>query len=110
MIKTHLGTEAIEAIERKLQNRRIGGVRSRTGTDTESRNLESRSTDRRKVERRKLIDPTTCERDYSLDEVEFMKAMDDYKRKSGRMFPTWSEVLEVIRGLGYEKQSKEKSA
>ena len=110
MIKTHLGTEAIEAIERKLQNRRIGGVRSRTGTDTESRNLESRSPDRRKVERRKLIDPTTCERDYSLDEVEFMKAMDDYKRKSGRMFPTWSEVLEVIRGLGYEKQSKEKSA
>ncbi len=32
---------------------------------------------------------------------EFMKAMDDYKRKSGRQFPTWSEVLEVIRSLGY---------
>ena len=108
MIKTQLGTEAIAAIERKMQNRRIGGVRSRAGTDTEVKNLESASTDRRKVERRKLIDPTTCERDYSLDEVEFMKAMDDYKRKSGRMFPTWSEVLEVVRGLGYEKQPKEK--
>ena len=46
--------------------------------------------------RRRFVDPTTCERDYSLDEVEFMKAMDDYKRKSGRMFPTWSEVLEVL--------------
>ena len=112
MIKTHLGTDAtaaIAAIERKMQNRRIGGVRSRTGTDTESKSVQSRSTDRRKVERRKLIDPTTCERDYSLDEVEFMKAMDDYKRKSGRMFPTWSEVLEVVRGLGYEKQPTEKS-
>ena len=31
------------------------------------------------------------------------KAMDDYKRRSGRMFPTWSEVLEVIRDLGYRK-------
>ena len=109
MIKSHLGTEGIEAIERKMQNRRIGGLRSRTGTESEPRNQEVRSTDRRKVERRKLIDPTTCERDYSLDEVEFMKAMDDYKRKSGRMFPTWSEVLEVIRGLGYEKQPKESS-
>ena len=29
--------------------------------------------------------------------------MDDYKRRSGRMFPTWSEVLEVIRDLGYRK-------
>ena len=58
---------------------------------------------RRKVERRRQIDPTTCERDYSIDEVEFMRAMDEYKRKSGRMFPTWSEVLEVIASLGYRK-------
>jgi hypothetical protein len=109
VIKSHLGTDAIATIERKMQNRRIGGVRSRAGSDIETKTPESRSTDRRKVERRKLIDPTTCERDYSLDEVEFMKAMDDYKRKSGRMFPTWSEVLEVVRGLGYEKQAKEKT-
>ena len=32
-----------------------------------------------------------------------MQAMQDYKLKSGRMFPTWSEVLEVLRALGYEK-------
>ena len=59
--------------------------------------------DQRKVERRRQIDPTTCERDYAEDEVEFMTAMDDYKRRSGRMFPTWSEVLEVLRDLGYRK-------
>lgn len=60
---------------------------------------------RQKVQRRRQIDPTTCERDYSVQEVEFMNAMDEYKRKSGRMFPTCSEVLEVIRGLGYTQLS-----
>jgi hypothetical protein len=60
---------------------------------------------REKVNRRRQIDPTTCERDYSLDEVEFMNALDDYKRNNGRMFPTCSEVLEVIRSLGYVKGS-----
>ena len=33
-----------------------------------------------------------------------MNAMDNYKRRSGRMFPTCSEVLEVILDLGYVKQ------
>lgn len=56
---------------------------------------------RRKKQRRRHIDPTTCERDYNDQEIEFMRAMDDYKHASGRMFPTCSEVLEVIRKLGY---------
>ena len=60
---------------------------------------------REKVQRRRQIDPTTCERDYSEQEVEFMNALDQYKRTSGRMFPTCSEVLEVIRGLGYVQLS-----
>ncbi|MEQ8209522.1 MAG: hypothetical protein RH917_06795 [Lacipirellulaceae bacterium] len=58
---------------------------------------------RDKVQRRRQIDPTTCERDYSEAEVEFMNAMDEYKRTSGRMFPTCSEVLEVITSIGYAK-------
>ena len=64
---------------------------------------ERRLAPRRKVERRRQIDPTTCERDYTGNEVEFMSAMDTYKRRSGRAFPTWSEVLEVIHSLGYRK-------
>lgn len=56
--------------------------------------------------RRRLIDPTTCERDYSADEVEFMRALEHYKRSTGRMFPTCSEVLEVIRSLGYVRQAE----
>ena len=54
-------------------------------------------------ERRRQIDPTTCERDYSDEEILFMKAMDQYKRDNRRPFPTWSEVLEVLRALGYRK-------
>jgi hypothetical protein len=65
---------------------------------------------RRKKQRRRHIDPTTCERDYNIDEIEFMRAMDDYKHDSGRMFPTCSEVLEVIRALGYVKLSDEQAA
>lgn len=66
--------------------------------------IERRKAERRaKAPRRRQIDPTTCEREYSDDEIEFMRAMDSYKRSSGRMFPTCSEILEVIRGLGYVK-------
>ena len=54
-------------------------------------------------ERRRQVDPTTCERDYNDDEIEFMKAMDQYKRDNRRPFPTWSEVLEVLMSLGYRK-------
>ena len=53
--------------------------------------------------RRRFVDPTTSERQYSEAEMEFMMAMNEYKRSSGRMFPTWSEVLEVLQRLGYEK-------
>ena len=67
--------------------------------------VERRKLQRRaKVVRRRQIDPTTCERDYSSDEIEFMAALDAYKRSSGRMFPTCSEILEVLRNLGYEKR------
>ncbi|AGA25812.1 hypothetical protein [Singulisphaera acidiphila] len=53
--------------------------------------------------RRQRIDPTTCEREYTAAELEFMQAIQAYKQSSGRMFPTWSEILEVLQGLGYEK-------
>lgn len=61
------------------------------------------SSDRREVQRRRQIDPTTCERDYSGDEIEFMQALDLYKRRSGRMFPTCSEILEVLIEMGYRR-------
>ena len=35
------------------------------------------------------------------DVLEFITAMDHYKRVHQRPFPNWSEVLEVVKGLGY---------
>ncbi|MCH7685417.1 MAG: hypothetical protein IH899_01835 [Planctomycetes bacterium] len=82
---------------RKLLDRRTAGLAAGY------QRPEQRKSSRRKVERRRQIDPTTCERDYNDEEINFMKAMDTYKRQSGRQFPTWSEVLEVLRSLGYRK-------
>jgi hypothetical protein len=58
---------------------------------------------RQRSGRRRFVDPTTSEREYTRAEMEFMLAMKEYKDRSGRMFPTWSEVLEVLVSLGYEK-------
>jgi len=91
-------------------DRRQGKDR-RSGSDRRKRNqpvaVERRKGQRRKVQRRRQIDPTTCERDYTPEEIEFMNALDEYKRRSGRMFPTCSEVLEVLLGLGYVKLTEE---
>ncbi|MFO0865082.1 MAG: hypothetical protein U0744_10605 [Gemmataceae bacterium] len=88
-------------------------VHERRGNDRRKRSIpvavERRSgKDRRdeQGERRRQIDPTTCERDYNIEEIEFMKAMDQYKRENRRPFPTWSEVLEVLRALGYRKTAE----
>ena len=49
------------------------------------------------------VDSKPSDPGYSPAELEFMQAMQDYKQSSGRMFPTWSEVLEVLKALGYAK-------
>lgn len=41
--------------------------------------------------------------DCTVDEAEFLAAIDKFKREKRRPFLTWSEVLEVLRGLGYRK-------
>lgn len=100
------GTATIE--QRKTVNRRSGNDRRAMAAAVV---VERRVGQRRaKVNRRRQIDPTTCERDYTDAELEFMHAMDLYKRASGRMFPTCSEVLEVLRDLGYEKKLGASSA
>jgi len=35
--------------------------------------------------------------------LEFVMAVDDYKRMNNRPFPSWSEVFEIIQYLGYRK-------
>ena len=90
--------------DRRRRSRRNSSPKPRTESpESCTEQASPQVSDRRKQDRRRQIDPTTCERDYSGAEVEFMRAMDDYKRKSGRPFPTWSEVLEVMMSLGYRK-------
>ncbi|MBN1395573.1 MAG: hypothetical protein JW959_11160 [Pirellulales bacterium] len=97
--------KATITVDRRNKADRRAGADRRTRSEAVS--VERRVAQRRvKVNRRRQIDPTTCERDYTLDEIEFMSAMDNYKRTSGRMFPTCSEVLEVIKSLGYVKSNR----
>lgn len=37
------------------------------------------------------------------DVIELITAVDEYKRKFGRPFPSWSEILDIVKGLGYAK-------
>jgi hypothetical protein len=46
---------------------------------------------------------TTATMDYSDDEMEFMSAIQGWKRQQRNEFPTWSDVLGVQKGLGYAK-------
>jgi hypothetical protein len=39
----------------------------------------------------------------SEEQFEFLMAIDEYKRANMRPFPTWTEVLEIIRALGYRR-------
>lgn len=102
-VASHEGNAELVMDRRSAKDRRGSGERRVKSAPVaqERRKLERRE----KVNRRRQIDPTTCERDYSPEEIEFMGAMDLYKRTNGRMFPTCSEILEVIRSLGYEKRA-----
>ncbi|HET6203739.1 MAG TPA: hypothetical protein VFI25_13165 [Planctomycetota bacterium] len=41
--------------------------------------------------------------DQSEEVLEFIRAIDEYRRMKGRPFPTWTEVLGILRSLGYRK-------
>jgi len=53
--------------------------------------------------KKQRMNPATSDRSYTADEVEFMNALSEFKRANGRTFPTCSEILNILRGLGYEK-------
>ena len=49
--------------------------------------------------------PTKPE-EMSPEVLEFIQAMDDYRARCGRPFPSWSEVLDVLMRLGYRKVAR----
>jgi hypothetical protein len=65
---------------------------------------------RTQKERRKRIDPTTFEKQYTAEELEFMNAMQRFKERTGRPFPTHGEVIKVAVSLGYRKAMDDESA
>ena len=40
---------------------------------------------------------------YDADTVEFIQAIDAYRRRYDRSFPAWSEVLSIVKSMGYRK-------
>ena len=58
---------------------------------------------RARKERRKRVDPTTFEKQYTEDEIEFMNSIQQFKTRTGTSFPTYGEVLRIAASLGYRK-------
>ena len=85
---------------------------------------ERARSDRRKAERRVRQEPIETDRrsgqdrrsgtprrkrsmnqyDMGADVLEFVNAINQFKQRAGKAFPTWSEVLGILRELGYEKR------
>lgn len=48
-----------------------------------------------------------CER--TDDETEFLRAVAGYQKQFDRRYPTWREILHILRCLGYRKVAERKS-
>ena len=42
------------------------------------------------------------------EQFEFVMAIETYKKVNKRLYPTWTEILEIMRQLGYRKVLKRK--
>lgn len=82
-------------------DRRLGlDRRAMGGGGTSDTNLE-----RRRGPGRRRTDFTRAaeEGEMTQEQFLFLMAIDTFKRVNGKTFPTWTDVLEVIRKLGYRK-------
>jgi hypothetical protein len=73
----------------------------------ERRKGERRGTglERRRGPGRRRADDRRCaeEGEMTTEQFEFVMAIETYKKVNKRIYPTWTEVLEVISQLGYRK-------
>src|SRR6185503_15253698 len=65
----------------------------RTGLERRRGPGRRRSDDRKSAE----------EGEMTAEQFEFVMAVETYKKVNKKMFPTWTEVLEVVNQLGYRK-------
>jgi hypothetical protein len=47
----------------------------------------------------------TADLHFTDEQAEFLKAIDAFKRATGRQFPTAADILAIARGLGYRKRA-----
>jgi hypothetical protein len=93
-------------------DRRCGLERRRKSdsnyTGPERRVADRRATtnlERRRGPGRRLSDSRRSaeEGEMTPEQFEFVMAIETYKKVNKRMYPTWTEVLEVVQQLGYRK-------
>jgi hypothetical protein len=77
----------------KRRDTRRSVVDRRGGLDRRRGPGRRRSDDRRSAEEGEMTE----------EQFEFLMAVNEYKRVNKRPFPTWTEVLDVVRALGYRK-------
>lgn len=82
-----------------FQERRSGADRRQSVVDRRLGLDRRRGPGRRRSDERKAAE----EGQMSDEQFQFIMAIDEYKRANARPFPTWTEVLEVIKALGYRK-------
>lgn len=87
-------------------------VERRIGNDRRNNVVDRRlGLDRRRGPGRRLADERKSAEEGQMSEEQFafLMAIDEYKKKNSRPFPTWTEVLEVIKALGYRKVAEPQS-
>jgi len=85
--------------ERRGTERREDTGNRRQRMDRRSGLERRRGPGRRRGEIRKAAE----EGEISGELLEFVMAIDEYKRVNDRPFPSWTEVFEIIQYLGYRK-------
>jgi hypothetical protein len=79
--------------------RRKDVVDRRLGLDRRRGPGHRRTEERRVAEEGEMTD----------EQFEFLMAIDQYKRSNQKPFPTWTEVLEIIKAMGYRKVAEPQS-
>ena len=89
-----------QPVERRNSDERRSGTDRRGSVVDRRLGLDRhRGPGRRRGDDRKSAE----EGNMSDEQFEFLMAIDEYKKANARPFPTWTEVLEVIKALGYRK-------
>ena len=80
-------------------------VDRRTGLDRRELKSSTKDLDRRRGRGRRRSDflRSAEEGEMNREQFMFLIAIDAFKEANGRTFPTWTDVLEVFRKLGYRK-------